>query len=154
MMGPHAASVKRRKESKSGRYTHAVEPDLAAELLPAVRAYLRCQRHLVEPLGEAFELAPLAQGEYNLNYLATASRTTDYRVVVRLNTGSQEVAAGARQILYEARALRLLAPPGLAPALLHVDAAPGDVPFGLLVEEFIPGRPLDYGRAADLNRAA
>ncbi|MDQ3701623.1 MAG: aminoglycoside phosphotransferase family protein [Chloroflexota bacterium] len=123
-------------------------PDLATALLPAVRHYLD---HLPRVLDRPIRLQFLAQGEYNLNYLATAG---DRQVVVRLNTGSQEVAAGAQQILYEAAALRLVAPTGIAPRLLHVDAHPEGIPHGLLVEEYLPGRPLEYGDPADLRRAA
>ena len=91
--------------------------DLASTLRPAVDAYLRLHPAL---LPAPFALDLLAFGEYNLNYLATAG---ERRVVVRLSTGSQEVAAGAGQVLYEGAALRLLEPAGVGPRLWHVDPA-------------------------------
>jgi thiamine kinase-like enzyme len=140
---------------------------LADDLAPAVRTYLEAHPEVVPP---PFHLRLLAAGEYNLNYLATpadgtpalAHRADGTRdgspqpaaVVVRLSTGSQEVAAGAQQVLYEARALRLLEPSGVAPRLLHVDTTPVGLPYGLLIEEFLPGRPLEYLDPADLSRAA
>ncbi|MBI3971661.1 MAG: aminoglycoside phosphotransferase family protein [Chloroflexi bacterium] len=131
--------------------THSTT-DLATRLLPAAEAYLRRRPEVIEP---PFTIVPLAQGEYNLNYLvtSTASASLGRRVVLRVNTGSQEIAAGVPQIVYEARALRLLQPSGIAPALFHVDASPGELPYGLLVEEYLPGRPLDYGSDADLRAA-
>jgi Ser/Thr protein kinase RdoA (MazF antagonist) len=122
--------------------------DLASKLLPAVDAYLRLHP---EVLPAPFTLDLLAFGEYNLNYLATAG---ERRVVVRLSTGSQEVAAGADQVQYEGAALRLLEPVGVGPRLFHVDTAPQGLPYGLLVEDYLPGRPLDYDSPTDLIRAA
>ena len=141
---------------------------LADDLAPAVRSYLEAHPEVVPP---SFHLRLLAAGEYNLNYLATPADGTPSpahpagagtrdasprraAVVVRLSTGSQEVAAGAQQVLYEARALRLLEPSGVAPRLLHVDTTPAGLPYGLLIEEFLPGRPLNYLDPADLSRAA
>ena len=109
-------------------------------LLPLAHAYLAKRPALIEP---PFEISLLAQGEYNLNYLAT-SAGTGRRIVLRLSTGTQEIATGAEQILYEASALELLAPLGLAPRLHHVDATRAEIPHGLLVEEYLPGPPLDY----------
>lgn len=117
-------------------------------LLPLVRAYLSRRPQLIEP---PLDVSMLAQGEYNLNYLAT-SLSSGARLVLRLSTGTQEIATGAEQILYEAGALRLLAPLRLAPALVHVDATRAEIPYGLLVEEYLPGPPLDYTR--DLQAAA
>ena len=141
---------------------------LAGDLAPAVRKYLEEHPEVVPP---PFHLRLLAAGEYNLNFLATPADGTPSptrlpgagtrdgssqpaAVVVRLSTGSQEVAAGSQQVLYEARALRLLEPSGVAPRLLHVDTTPAGLPYGLLIEEFLPGRPLDYLDPEDLSRAA
>ena len=84
----------------------------------------------------------LAQGEYNLNYLARSAPSGE-RLVLRISTGTQEIATGDEQILYEANALELLAPLGIAPRLRHVDASRAEIPHGLLVEEYLPGTPLD-----------
>ncbi len=101
---------------------------LAETLLPALRAYLGRRPHL---LGAAVALQPLAQGEYHLNFLASAGGADGRGAVVRVNTGSQEINAGERQIVYEATALQLLEPLGIAPCLLHVDPAPEE--FATLV---------------------
>ena len=119
-------------------------------LLPSVRAYLSRRPQLIAP---PLDVSMLAQGEYNLNYLAT-SPTDGARLVLRLSTGTQEIATGDEQILYEAGALRLLAPLRLAPALVHVDATRAEIPYGLLVEEYLPGPPLDYARDRHIQAAA
>ena len=114
------------------------------------RAYLKRRPHLIEP---PFQLTSLAQGEYNLNYLAS-SPASGRRIVLRISTGTQEIATGDEQILYEANALKLLASLGLAPQLLHVDASRAEIPHGLLVEQYLPGVPLDYARDSHLESAA
>jgi Ser/Thr protein kinase RdoA (MazF antagonist) len=121
---------------------------LADRLRPAVEAYLRQRPEL---LGNEFQVALLAQGEYNLNFLIETPHT---KVVFRISTGSQEIATGAAQILYEARALEFVSRAGVAPRLLHVDTSPPELPYGLLLEEYLPGRPLEYGQDEDLRAAA
>lgn len=118
---------------------------LAESLLPDIVRYLQDVR------GLCGAVRPLANGEYNLNY---AVETESGTVVVRLSTGAQEIATGDSPIVYEAQALRLLAPTGIAPALVTVDPHPRGLPYGLLIEQFLPGRPLDYTSAADIERAA
>ena len=118
-------------------------------LLPLARAYLTRRPTLIEP---PFDISLLAQGEYNLNYLATSA--AGRRLVLRLSTGTQEIATGDEQILYEASALTLLAPLGLAPQLYHVDATRAEIPYGLLVEEYLPGPPLDYSLDDHIRAAA
>jgi thiamine kinase-like enzyme len=120
--------------------------DLASRLLPDVRRYLEETAGLT-----VADLALLAFGEYNVNYLGTINGQP---AVVRLSTGAQEIDTGNAPILYEARALELLAPTGIAPRLVMVDPAPAGLPYGLLVEEYLPGRPLDYASAVDIAAAA
>jgi len=124
--------------------------DLAARLLPFARAYLTRRPDLIEP---PISVSALAQGEYNLNYLAT-SASSNRSVVLRISTGTQEIATGSEQVLYEANALRLLSPLGIAPTLLHVDASRAEIPHGLLVEEYLPGAPLDYALDTHIQAAA
>lgn len=91
----------------------------------------------------------LARGEYSLNYHLPFV-TGD--AVLRLVTGSQIGLALPDQVVYEARALKLLAPSGRTPRLLAVEPQPEALPYPFLTETFLPGRPLDY--ATDLVGAA
>jgi len=89
----------------------------------------------------------LARGEYSLNYLV---RGPD--LVARLVTGTQMGLPLEEQAPYEHHALTLLAPSGVTPKPYHVDPNPGNLPYPLILEEYLPGRPLDY--ATDLAAAA
>ncbi len=112
-------------------------------LLPAVETYLqhtRCQ-------GESFTIAPLAQGEYNLNYLV---RQNGAAWVLRVNLGTQ--IQRDDQIAYEYRALCLLAESGVTPRPHFVDDSRIHLPYGVLGMEYLPGGALDYRR--DLESAA
>ncbi|HEY7909726.1 MAG TPA: phosphotransferase [Thermomicrobiales bacterium] len=118
------------------------ENGFAASLQPKVLAYLDpADRRAAlgfgpdEPLG----ITMLAQGEYNLNYLVTGGARC---VVARVNTGTQ-IGAGD-QIGYEYRALEFLRPAGIAPEPFLLDNSGAEIPYGFLVEEYFPGRPLDY----------
>jgi Ser/Thr protein kinase RdoA (MazF antagonist) len=124
--------------------------DFAASLQPRVLAYLdRADRRARVGFGpdEPLVIAMLAQGEYNLNYLVTGGAR---RVVARINTGTQ-IGAGD-QIGYEYRALEFLRPAGIAPEPYLLDNSGAEIPYGFLVEEYFPGRPLDY--ATDVPLAA
>lgn len=117
---------------------------LTTELLPQLHTYLT-QPHVSAALGLApddWQLTFLAQGEYNINYLLT--RSDGRREVVRVNVGTQIGQVGGAQIAYEAAALRLLAPSGVAPTLHYLDDTLASLPFGLLVMEYLPGGPLRY----------
>lgn len=114
----------------------------AEELKPRVLGYLgRADRRAMLGFGadEPLAIAILAQGEYNLNYLISGG---DRRVVARVNTGTQ-IGAGD-QIGYEYRALEFLRPADIAPEPYLLDNSGAEIPHGFLVEEFFPGRPLDY----------
>jgi len=89
----------------------------------------------------------LARGEYSLNYLV---RGPD--LVARLVTGTQMGLPLGEQATYEHHALTLLAPSGVTPKPYHVDPNPVNLPYPLILEEYLPGRPLDY--ATDLAAAA
>ncbi len=90
----------------------------------------------------------LARGEYSLNYLVRGEED----LVVRLVTGSQIGLPLQEQAPYEHHALQLLARSGVTPKPHHVDPEPEGLPYPLIVEEFLPGRPLDY--ASDVSAAA
>ena len=72
--------------------------------------------------------------------------------MARLVTGSQMGLPLEEQAPYEHHALRLLAPSGVTPRPLHHDPSPEGLPYPLILEEYLPGRPLDY--ATDLAAAA
>lgn len=90
----------------------------------------------------------LARGEYSLNYLVRGE--TD--LVARLVTGTQMGLPLEEQAPYEHHALQLLAPSGVTPRPYHVDPSPVGLPYPLILEEYLTGRPLDY--PTDLPAAA
>ena len=94
--------------------------------------------------GEPFSVGPLAQGEYNMNYLV---RQGDGAWVLRVNIGTQ--IGRADQILYEYHALKLLEPTGVTPRPFYVDDGREWLAYGVLLMEYLPGEPLDYRRDAD-----
>lgn len=97
--------------------------------------------------GRRFRVAPLARGEYNLNYRLTAD---DIDLVLRVNIGTQ--IGRDDQILYEYRALKLLEPSGVTPVAHFADDTRGRIDRGIAIMEYLPGRPLDY--RSDLSAAA
>jgi aminoglycoside phosphotransferase (APT) family kinase protein len=96
-----------------------------------------------------FSIIPLAQGEYNLNYLLS-STTDDVQLVFRVNIGTQ--IEREDQIFYEFRALKLLEHSGVTPIPYHVDDGRSFFEQGILIMQYLPGEPLDYTR--DLDAAA
>lgn len=101
------------------------------------------------PLGEP-GVAFLARGEYSLNYRVLGG--TPPGLVARLVTGTQMGLPLGEQALYEHAALGLVAPSGVTPGPYHVDPDPEGLPYPVILEEFLRGRPLDY--AMDLASAA
>lgn len=94
-----------------------------------------------------FQVTPLAQGEYNMNYLI---RQQSHCWVLRVNLGTQ--INRDDQISYEYGALRLLEESGVTPRPYFLDDSKSLLEYGLLIMEYIPGEPLDYRR--DLQQAA
>lgn len=90
----------------------------------------------------------LARGEYSLNYLVGGEPD----LVARLVTGSQIGLPLHKQAPYEHHALELLSPSGVTPKPHRVDPEPEGLPYPLILEDFLPGRPLDY--ATDVPAAA
>lgn len=121
-------------------------------LLPAINDYLSRGPLSDVPGWECcapFGVAPLAQGEYNMNYRIQQ----DGRAwVLRLSVASQIELDSPQQIIYEARTLRMLAPSGVTPQVHFVDPDPDGLPYGLLLMKYLPGESLDYRR--DLADAA
>jgi aminoglycoside phosphotransferase (APT) family kinase protein len=89
----------------------------------------------------------LAAGEYNENYLVHA-RSGKY--VFRINHGSQLNLED--QIEYEYRVLKAVEPSGATPRVFFVDIDADGFGNGVLLMEYLEGRPLDY--PLDIQRAA
>lgn len=101
---------------------------------------------------EAAGVSFLARGEYSLNYLVQSGGSYSASYVARLVTGSQMGLALGEQAHYEHRALRLIRASGVTPEPYLVDPDPAGLPYPLIVEGYLPGRPLDY--SSDLAAAA
>lgn len=89
----------------------------------------------------------LAQGEYNKNYTVSEGNR---RYVFRINTGSQLNLDN--QIEYEYRAIKKLEKSGVTPTAHFYDDSRNFFEEGVLMMNFLEGRPLDY--SCDLNTAA
>lgn len=101
------------------------------------------------PEGVPVAVRPLARGEYNANF-TFVHPVTGAKLLFRVNLGSQMHLDD--QIGYEARALALLEPSGRTPRVLFVDSSKEHFGKGVLVEEWLDGRPLSYD--TDLGVAA
>lgn len=112
---------------------------------PEYREALGLSDHLSE------DYRPLAQGEYNQNYVFTHP-VTGQELVVRINYGSQMHLD--HQIEYEVNALRLLESSGRTPKVHYVDGSLRYLDHGALVMDRLPGVPLDYEDSRDLSEAA
>ncbi|CAB1060971.1 hypothetical protein D1BOALGB6SA_5742 [Olavius sp. associated proteobacterium Delta 1] len=119
------------------------------DMLPKVAEYLAGRDWNDVPLmhGRNFAVTPLAQGEYNLNYLITSDST---QLVFRVNIGSQ--IARDDQIVYEYKALDLLRQSGVTPRPHFVDDTRRIIDRGILIMDYLPGETLDYNR--DLPQSA
>lgn len=119
-------------------------------LLPAVVRYLDgADLSSVPGWNRAvpFQVVPLAQGEYNMNYRVCQGSS---EWVFRLNVGTQ--IDRDDQILYEFRVLKLLETTGVTPRPFCVDDSRTHLPHGVLLMEYLPGEPLENRR--DLEGAA
>ena len=101
------------------------------------------------PKSSNLELKPLGQGEYNINY-SFIHPGNNKTMVLRINTASQMHLEN--QIEYEFNALKLLQKTKRTPKPYYVDGSKSILPYGVLVMEYIEGRPLDYNK--DLKKAA
>jgi hypothetical protein len=109
--------------------------------LVLVRRYIeeQCWNQFPAMAERKFTVAPLARGEYNLNYLLNSA---DARFVFRVNMGTQ--IGREDQILYEYKTLRLLKSSGVTPVPFFVDDSCRRIDRGILIMEYLPGCPLDY----------
>ena len=119
------------------------------DMLPKVTEYLAAKKWDNVPVmqGCKFTVTPLAQGEYNLNYLITSDST---QLVFRVNIGTQ--IDRDDQIVYEYKALDLLRQSGVTPRPHYVDDTRSFFDSGILIMDYLPGETLDYNR--DLADAA
>ena len=83
----------------------------------------------------------LAQGEYNRNYVFTHP-ATGKELVLRINFGSQMHLE--HQIEYEYQALELLRESGRTPIPFYVDGSKEEIPYGVMVMEYLPGHAMNY----------
>lgn len=97
---------------------------------------------------EGFSLTPLAQGEYNMNFMLSQG---GLKYVVRVNTGSQIGKSLPDQIRYEYDTLKMLEPSGVTPRVYLLDISCQFIPYGVLIMEYLAGEKLDYRTD---NRAA
>ena len=118
-------------------------------MLPKVEDYVNSRNWDEVPAMQdlKFTVSPLAQGEYNLNYLIASDAI---KLVFRVNIGTQ--INRDDQIVYEYRTLDLLKQSGVTPRPLFVDDTRQSLDRGILVMEYLPGEALDYDR--DLEQAA
>ena len=128
-------------------------PDLSIHsFLPQARDYLLQAQPSGVPgwsSGADFDIQPLGQGEYNMNFLVWQGQTA---WVLRVNSGSQIALTLSEQITYEYKTLQLLAPANVAPQPYFLDASLDFLPYGVLGMSYVPGEKLDYRR--DLADAA
>ncbi|MEW9095866.1 MAG: phosphotransferase [Clostridiaceae bacterium] len=98
------------------------------------------------PIKEDFKVSFLAQGEYNINFVLEDGEN---KYVFRVNTGSQIQVDN--QIKYECDALKRLEISGVTPKVFYLDDTKEKLPYGILIMEFLNGRPLEYDK--DLRKA-
>lgn len=113
-----------------------------------IKEYME-ERKLSERLDikKEYSVRFLAQGEYNKNYIVYDGCK---KFVFRVNTASQ--LGLENQIEYEYGALKSLEQSGVTPRALYVDGDKRQIEYGILIMEFLEGRPLLYDR--DLEKAA
>ncbi|SHJ88310.1 phosphotransferase [Paramaledivibacter caminithermalis] len=98
-------------------------------------------------IDRSFNVDFLAQGEYNINFIIDDEKT---KYVFRVNTGSQLELTN--QISYEYNAIKALEISGVTPKVYFVDDTKEFFDYGILIMEFLEGRPLEYDK--DLAKAA
>lgn len=110
---------------------------------------IRTDEKFMEKFQVQGDFSLLGNGEYNINYLFF-SGSYKKKLVLRIATSSQMNLNN--QISYEYKTLELLEDTGKTPGVLYLDDSRQLIPFGFLVMEYLPGRPLDYKK--DLVLAA
>lgn len=108
-----------------------------------------CEAFGISAKDRQLELHLLGQGEYNVNYWFYHPNTKE-KLVLRINTGSQMHLDN--QIVYEYETLKLLQDSKRTPRPIFVDDTREDIEYGVMVMEFLEGRPLNY--RTDMKLAA
>ncbi len=98
-------------------------------------------------ISKGFKVDFLAQGEYNINYTIDDGKR---KYVFRVNTGSQLELDN--QIRYEYNAIKSLEISGVTPKVYYLDDTKEFFNYGILIMEFLEGRPLEYDK--DMDKAA
>lgn len=114
---------------------------MSSENISGIPGTGEVHKYLVERLNEPLAreaVTFLARGEYSLNFLVKEE------YVARLVTGTQIGLPLREQAVYEHDALKLLTPSGVTPKPYLVDPDPDALLYPLILEEYLPGRPLDY----------
>ena len=93
------------------------------------------------PMDVKIDISLLAQGEYNMNYIFEHP-VSKQKLLLRMNTGSQMHLE--EQIEYEYLALKQLETSGRVPKALYVDGSKQELPYGVMVMEYLPGIVMDY----------
>ena len=122
------------------------------QMMKKLQAYCKNEaflKALSMPKDTTVQFMPLAQGEYHKNFLFQHP-VTNKKYVFRINYGSQMHLEN--QIAYEFGALQLLKTSGRTPIPVFLDDSKQFFLHGILVMEFIEGRPLSY--ETDLKNAA
>ncbi len=108
---------------------------------------LKKELYLDLKISKEFNVDFLAQGEYNINFTVDDG---DNKYVFRVNTGSQLELTN--QIGYEYNAIKALEISGVTPRAFFVDDTKEFFDYGVLIMEFLNGRPLEYDK--DLEKSA
>ncbi len=120
---------------------------LKNKLISNIKEYISRYKDVLNiNLGNDYTISFLAQGEYNINYVIE-SKLGKY--VFRVNTGSQLQLDN--QIRYEYGALKRLEVSGVTPKVFYVDDTKEFIEYGILIMEFLEGKPLEYHK--DLSKA-
>lgn len=99
------------------------------------------------PMDSEVDYQPLAQGEYNINYVF-CHPVSRKKMVLRINTGSQMHLT--HQIEYEYQALKILEHSGRTPRPYYVDGTKEHLDYGVMVMEFLEGHSLNYRKELHL----
>jgi thiamine kinase-like enzyme len=101
------------------------------------------------PLNIPLKIERTIIADYNINFII---RVGQNRFVLRVNIEQQ---SGLKnQIEYEYKTLRFLEDYKIAPKPYLVDKSKGRLQYGFLIEEYIPGKYLDYKLSGILSAAA
>ncbi|WP_338471725.1 phosphotransferase [Niallia sp. XMNu-256] len=121
---------------------------LKDHLLEQIKEYINNNQSLSHlNLNNHTRVSFLAQGEYNINFVLDSNLN---KYVFRVNTGSQM--ENENQVRYEYDSIKYLEPSGVTPKVFFLDDSLAFFQYGILIMEFLEGKPLHYEK--DLTKAA